>query len=220
MVVDTVGFDFDDVIVDTFANVAMKVEEASRMLGFPRPSNEAIAHAYDYGNEMCKKLFPQQADEFWSVYKSLDFPYMPMDGMMEAIEHLSNNGIEPWIFTGSRNQGVISTRLRQAGIDPACFRLIVTRQETHPYRKPDKNAWERCAQCLSESGIDLARSLYVEDGLENYLRAKEIGLRAVLLLGSPNSRSYQGNLPESDVLPSMREFSQLLISRGSVLGDG
>lgn len=211
-----VGLDFDDVVVNTLGVVKRKTKETARMLGLEIPSDEQISDVYNYSSEMAQKLFQGHEEDFLRIYHSLDFPYASVDGAREAIELLAASGARIWIFTGSMSARDVEARALQADIDPSHFYRIVDGNATHPYKKPHKAAWDIYARELQRAGVDAGRKLFVEDSLENYHRAIEIGLQAVLLLGSPNSSGHETSVPNHNTLSSMHELPSLVRSRGFI----
>jgi len=210
----SVGLDFDDVLVDTFPLVMWKIKRTAEVMGLEVPDDERIASCYDYAREMCQRLFPEaSADKFLEIYYAVDIPYRPVDGAKEALDFLSSSGVMIWTFTGARTRELVRQRSIQAGIDPSLLYLIITGAETRPYKKPHRKAWEICRREIRTSGIEPEKALFVEDSLENYHRARESGLQAVLLLGSPNSRGYEHHVPPEDVLHSMRQLPEFALRR-------
>ena len=216
MPIYSVGLDCDDVVVDTFPNVTKRIQETARLMRLKVPSKSAITDAYDYGTTMIGTLFPgADVGEFLRIADSLDFPYEPVDGAKEALNFLKGAKVRKWMFTGSRSN-IVEQKFSQADIDPGSFYFVPTFDVTQPYRKPHKDAWRICAQELSRAEIEPQMTLYVEDSIVNYQQAIGIGLQSVLLLGSPNSRGYQGRVPLEDTFSSMHQLPELVERRGLV----
>lgn len=216
MPITSVGVDFDDFVVDTFSNVHRRTEETAKGLGLAVPSRDMVELAYDYALEMAQALFPKRAAEFAKVYETVHFPYEAVDGAREALQFLSDSGVRLWIFTGSSSRKKVEKRAGQAGIDPSMFHDIITGEDTKPYKKPEMLAWKGFAHHLKRLGIKAEEALYFDDSIHNYQRAREVGLQPALLLGSPNSRGYEGIVPPEDLLPSVRHLPEFAARRGLV----
>lgn len=215
----SVGWDSDDVLIDKFPYRTRRIQETARRMKLRVPSAEEIAEDYGYLEKTVPRLFPDvDTDKFIGLYYSENFYYPLLEGVREAIAYLTSRNIPMWIFSGRRIEELRS-EARLAGLDLNRFYPVIGLEETNPHKKPEPESWDICAQRLKEINIDPQKSFYIDDFVQNYLRARGHGFMALLLLGSPNSKGYEMRVDKNDVLKSLYEFPALFEKRISEIGE-
>lgn len=208
--IESVGVDFDDVLLDAFPTMAAKITETASIMGLEVPAEETIAKEYGYIENTVRKLFPDTDHKrFLDVYSQSTIRYSLVTGAREAIAALISHGVPLWMFTG-RPLAQLRKRAEEVDLNLGQFYPIITKDDTEPYRKPDEMAFDTCVSALTARGVRISRALYVDDSLPNYRIGKKKGFISRLLLGSPNSREYEGCVPSEDVMTSMWQLPEIV----------
>lgn len=209
--IDSVGFDCDDVILDTHNSRMPRIMQAGERMGLVIPP-EKIGDIYDESDMFT--LFPGlDRGHFSEIYRSLDAVYSAVHGAKEVLAFLEGYGMRKWMFT-SRYAVDLQKRMNQVEIDLAQFHPVVTAETVSHRAKTDQVAFEICTENLLQAGLDPSRALYIDDSLASYMTGKAVGFNMVLLPHGPKSRGYETLVPPEDILPSMTELPDFLSRRG------
>lgn len=214
--VDLVILDVDGVILDILKVLRKNLEETASALGLPlgpvAMSLEQIAqgkmrikgNAHDSTRMMWPDLDDKGVDGFVDLFHQIERTrtYDPIEGSLETISFLREQGVAVALATNNPTD-VLEWRLATAGIDPAWFAAVVTRDNV--YFKPHPQTFDPIFEAVR---ISRNRALYVGDLQIDWDMARGAGVRffAVLSGGVPREAFVDEGVPDTHIFSRLSDI--------------
>ncbi|MBI4132097.1 MAG: HAD family hydrolase [Candidatus Sungbacteria bacterium] len=213
--------DFDGVVVDLMANYGTILRQAARLRGLPLEPIEAYLAGHCDGSNrghprfsiIVRSLWPWLSENdarayYWAFRGEEErIGYPPIPGSIEAIGWLRENGIMVALCT-MNDERAIASKLKHAGIDPAWFHSIATRERAG-YEKPDPRILE---PIFADVSVKSGDSFYVGDWYADIEVANRAGIPFVAVLsgGLPRHAFIREGVPEDHIIGSLAELPKLI----------
>lgn len=159
------------------------------------------------------EIFQGKGELAFTTYRSIadrpDLSYTECSGAGDVVSFFREKNITQMILTNRANK--ISQRLREAKIDDATFKKIITPQET----KPSVQAYDEVKLILDEDQLDKSSVISIGDHLHDYESASknDIAFFAVLTGTSTKEEFIYRGLPENYIFNDMKALLEFFKSK-------
>ena len=216
MLVDLVILDVDGVILDVLKVLRQNLEAAASCLGMPlapiAASLEQIAqgkmrikgNAHDSTRMLWPELDEEQVNRYVDCFYRIERTrtYDPIEGSLEMISFFRMHRVHVALATNNPKD-VLESRFVTAGIDPAWFVAVVTRDNT--YYKPHPRTFDPIFEAVS---ISREHALYVGDLQSDWDTARGAGVSfcAVLTGGVPRHAFIEEGIPDTHIFGRLSDM--------------
>ena len=169
--------DWDDTIVRTFKNIYELFVAFAIHLNIPAPTLEDLQkHWGKSPKNLVESLWNIEGIfELYANYVPLDFSHPAIEGVVETIFKLKEEGYILGIVTSSSKRGLARTLGRTILLPDETYTVIVTSDDCE-YQKPDPRVFTEALNVLDQLGIGASHTLYVGDGINDFYSARDAGL--------------------------------------------
>jgi pyrophosphatase PpaX len=155
---NAVGFDLDGTLIDSKPCIVASLQATFRELNVRIPSPDEIRATVGLPwVDMLRRLgFPDKDAEAWRQAYNIHFARLApsslraFPGVTTVLLHLKGTGKKLALVT-SRGNDTVEVCLRQTGIDPALFDVIVDRESTQKHKPSPDPILEACRQLQVET---------------------------------------------------------------------
>ncbi len=217
---EAVIFDVDDVLINTVEVFFRNIREAIHEVGLPTEPFEEYCrnilsdkmHPITQMDRMARHVWPcisrQKIEQLEHAYerRSVSSHYIPIEGAVETVRWLHDQGIALAICSNARRSS-IGRRFELAGIAPALFRYIHCRD--NGVCKPDPVVFDGI---FAQVKVERAHALFVGDMTIDFFAARGAGVPfAGVLTGFTSKKAFR-----RVGVPSTHIFQKLADIRGAI----
>lgn len=214
--IKAVLIDWDDTHVSSYKAVVELFNQFAEAHGLPKPGLDKISA--NWGQHIPKLIpslwpdaDPKEINEKYASFIPIDWDTPPFPGVEETVSDLVENGLKVGIVSSNS-----SIRIRQiiarhmSGIENSY--CLIHGEEECSVHKPDPHVFDPAFMVLKKIGINESETLYVGDGISDYIAAKRRGMPFVAVTtgsSKPDEFLTQG-LNRSLIIDNFTKLSGLL----------
>ena len=207
--VEAVLLDFDDTLVRTYDISHRWMQDVARAAGIRVPAEEEFRKLWGKPYlDVVRSLWPAKEDFDRYMAQECKAPYehVPASrGAKEVMEYLMYR--VPMGIVTSRRRDEFFVHAEKSGLDMRLFKWVLTSSDTE-YHKPDPRVFDTILRDIEGYGIGRAGIVYVGDNHNDFLAARDAGLRFFgVTTGVTTKEDFLAlGLEEENILSSMAEL--------------
>ena len=194
---DLVVFDWDGTLMDSAAAIVRAIQNASRDLGVPPPTDERARHVIGLGLQDALRMalpdldaarYEEMALRYRHHYLSHDHELTLFDGAFEMVEMLAGAGYMLGVATGKSRKG-LDRALQGSGLQ-TYFHATRCADECHSKPHP-----QMLLELMDEFAVLPERTLMICDTTHDLLMAKNAGVSALAVAYGAHPREVLATEP-------------------------